>query len=463
MCNHLRLKALLPAFILALSFSLTAQPSIVVGKTVFKNACAQCHAKNMTAAVTGPALKGSEDRWADYPREELYAWVRNSQKLIASGHPYAVELWNQYKPTVMTENNLTDDEIESVFLYVTDVLNGPAIVGALGLTHQDVKKSNNWLYAILVIALLFLVFLLARAINHLSEIKAAKDGVPHQRQSTLKSIFSPSVISILIFGLVVLAGYTTVNNAIGLGRQVGYTPDQPVKFSHQTHAGIHKIDCQYCHDGARRSKHAIIPSANTCMNCHRAITSGSTYGTGELTKIYASIGFDPEKNKYVDDYDDWSTDDIKDMYTTWIAKNYLADNGLDDLDDEGEDHVASQWDGIVDALTNNQKKKIQGPIEWTRIHNLPDHVYFNHSQHVAVGKLECQRCHGKVEDMEVLGQHAPLSMGWCINCHRETEVKFGDNEYYNSYVNYHDQMKTGERDKVTVEDIGGLECQKCHY
>ena len=114
-------------------------------------------------------------------------------------------------------------------------------------------------------------------------------------------------------------------------------------------------------------------------------------------------------------------------------------------------------------MTNDQKKSVYGPIEWTRIHNLPDHVYFNHAQHVTVGEVECQTCHGKVEEMEVLEQHAPLSMGWCINCHRETEVQFEGNEYYESYAKYHEELDNGTREKVTVEDIGGLECQKCHY
>jgi hypothetical protein len=90
-------------------------------------------------------------------------------------------------------------------------------------------------------------------------------------------------------------------------------------------------------------------------------------------------------------------------------------------------------------------------------------VYFNHAQHITVGKLECQTCHGKVEEMEVLKQMSPLSMGWCINCHRQTEVKFKDNAYYASYKQYHEELATGKREKVTVEDIGGLECQKCHY
>jgi hypothetical protein len=142
------------------------------------------------------------------------------------------------------------------------------------------------------------------------------------------------------------------------------------------------------------------------MNCHKAINKGPKYGTEEIGKIYASAGYNVDKQVY---------------------------------------------------------DKASKPIEWIRIHNLPDHAYFNHSQHVVAGKVACQECHGKVQEMDVVQQHAPLSMGWCINCHRNKEVQFKDNKYYEAYQMYHDALKNGTKTKVTVEDIGGLECQKCHY
>jgi len=202
------------------------------------------------------------------------------------------------------------------------------------------------------------------------------------------------------------------------------------------------------------------------MNCHRAIKNGTEYGTAELTKIYASIGYDPTTNKYMENYDNMPEDQIKEVYTQWIESQYKVDNEIDEsaeLDSEGKILVKDQWEGIKSSLTNEQKTKIPGPIEWIRVHNLPDHVYFNHAQHVTVGQVECQDCHGTIEKMEVVQQHSPLSMGWCINCHRQTGVKFNDNEYYKSYSKYHDDLKSGDMDKVTVADIGGLECQKCHY
>ena len=158
-----------------------------------------------------------------------------------------------------------------------------------------------------------------------------------------------------------------------------------------------------------------------------------------------------------------SEEEIKEIYVDWITENYKTDKDVATLDREAQKEIDAQWKGIKESLTNDQKTQIQGPVEWTRIHNLPDHVYFSHAQHVSVGQLECQQCHGKVEEMEVLQQYSTLSMGWCINCHRQTEVKFAGNEYYESYAKFHEELTNGDRTKVTVEDIGGLECQKCHY
>lgn len=450
----------------AKGFAQEADPA--AGKVLFKNACAACHNKNMKDNLTGPALGGVEERWAAYPIEDLYAWIRNSPALIASGHPRAVEVFNQWNKVQMQAfPNLTDQEIANILAYVNAVVAGtidgppPPPPGQTTTTTQ--KPNNVPLYIALALILGILAVVLARILANLNYIIQAGEGEAPRRRTLVETLTSKGVVGFVIFALVVLGGYTTVNNAIALGRQQGYQPEQPIKFSHATHAGLQKIDCQYCHDGARRSKHSNIPAANTCMNCHRAIKVGSQYGTAELTKIFASIGYDPSTDKYVEGYDQMSTADIERIYKKWIADNYVSEKGK--LDNQGEKLIEEQWNGVVTALTNKESgdNKIYGPIEWLRIHNLPDHAYFNHAQHVSVGKIECQTCHGKVEEMEVLAQYAPLSMGWCVNCHRQTEVKFADNEYYKSYTRYHEEIAKGQRQKVTVEEIGGLECQKCHY
>jgi cytochrome c2 len=440
------------------------------GKTLFTNYCASCHNKDMKTDMTGPALAGVQERWAAYPRTDLYSWIRNSQALIKTGHPRANELWNKWKPGLMSNFTLNDAEIESILAYIACKADGscdappPPPPGDEATGNAAEGKNNTLLFVIIAFVLAMFALVLSRILSNLNYMIATKDGVAGVARQSLKSLLlSRGVLTFGIFALVVLGGYTSVNQAVSLGRQQGYEPEQPIKFSHATHAGLHKIDCQYCHDSARKSKHSSIPASNTCMNCHAAIKVGSKHGTAELTKIYASIGFDPKSGKYIENYERMSEDQLKEVFSAWVVDDQMKNRGKSYAAAEAE--FNDQWEGIKEALTDPKTGdyKIQGPIEWVRIHNLPDHAYFNHAQHVSVGKVECQTCHGKIQEMEVVQQHSPLSMGWCINCHRQTEVKF-DNEYYKSYyAKYHKELQEGTRKKVTVEDIGGLECQKCHY
>lgn len=87
------------------------------------------------------------------------------------------------------------------------------------------------------------------------------------------------------------------------------------------------------------------------------------------------------------------------------------------------------------------------PIRWARIHQLPDFVFFSHSQHVRGGRVACQRCHGPVETMERVRQEEPLVMGWCLDCHRREGVATA-------------AMRNGRQ---LHPAIGGLDCGKCHY
>ncbi len=451
------------------SLSAQAAPSIEEGKTLFAANCASCHNKNMRDNLTGPALAGLEERWAAFPRTDLYKWIRNSQALVAEGHPRAVELWNQWKPTLMNSfTGLTDDQIESLILYINDAatpkppVNGGGPGGVAGAAKES--DNNLWLFGGLALILGLLAFALMRIVDSLSNISRVQAGQAPVSRTLAQTLSTKGAVAFLVFALVLIFGYKTVDNATRMGRQQNYQPDQPIAFSHQIHAGVNKIDCQYCHDSARRSKHSMIPGTNTCMNCHAAIKKGTISGTSEITKIFASIGFDPIANKYIDGYDSWTEDQIADLYKKWIGQEYMSANSLTAMNDAGRSIVAAQWDGVVRALKNDSNGKIQGPIEWVRIHNLPDHVYFNHAQHVAVGQVACQKCHGPIEEMEVVYQYSTLGMGWCINCHRETEVTaFANNDFYKQYERYHEELAAGKRSKVTVSDIGGLECQKCHY
>lgn len=453
-------------FGLVVSFS---APDIEVGKDLFKNNCAACHNKNMKDALTGPALGGTQERWASYPKEDLYSWIRNSQAMIKTGHPKATELWNQFKPTVMTAfPNLTNDDIESLLLYIDGVYKGTygpkkIDVAAGGAEVNKESGFSFWIFLIFVLLLGLAAFLwkLTTELHYNIQVSSGNTGA--KPIGLWQFLTGKSIIGFVVFALLLFGGYTTVNNAISLGRQQNYAPEQPIKFSHATHAGLHKIDCNYCHDGARRSKQSLIPSANTCMNCHAAIKKGSQYGTAELTKIYASIGYNPMMDKYIENYNQLPEDSIELLYKKWIEDNYVKDNNLGSPTEGSKREADKQWEDIKASLTSETKTQIPGSIEWVRIHNLPDHVYFNHSQHVSIGKVDCQKCHGKIQEMAVVKQYAPLSMGWCINCHRTTDIKFADNKYYESYKAYHDEIKKGQRASVKVSDIGGLDCQKCHY
>ena len=442
-----------------------------LGAALWKeNVCGSCHAGNMASNLIGPALGGVEQRWAGEPREHLYRWVQNSQRLISSGESArATAVWAEYQPTVMSNyTNLSNSDVEHLLAYIDGVYTGSygtsTNTAGPDMVQQTEETDNTWLFIILGSVLLLLSLILARVTSNLQYMVEAGEGAGSPARRTLAQILtSKGMIAFILFLVVVIGGYTTVNHAIALGRQQDYQPEQPIKFSHELHAGIQKIECQYCHDGARRSKHSVIPAVNTCMNCHRAISYGSQYGTAEISKIYASVGWDPLEGAYIENYDQMTNEQALGIYRKWIENKNFSE-GVEDLDDL-EDMIDEQVDGIYAALTNEYTgdDRVPGPIEWTRIHNLPDHAYFNHAQHVTVGKLKCQNCHGPVEEMEVVYQYSPLSMGWCINCHRETEVQFEDNAYYDSYERYHEEIDAGTRDGVTVEDVGGLNCQRCHY
>lgn len=438
-----------------------------------ENGCGSCHAGNMKDRSTGPALYGAQKRWKD-AGADIYAWINNNVALRGKGIPYVDALLKEYNNSPMNlYPNLTKADIDDILLYIEN----KATFGDFSKEAADAKKATagaddkkggakkeegtNYTLWILFFTLLGGVAMLGRYVHQLNRLAQQRTGEAVEApKSVLRIIFSPAVVRLTIFGLIILGGYTTVNNAIGLSRQQGYAPDQPIKFSHALHAGKHKIDCQYCHDGARRSKHGSIPAVNTCINCHAVVQNGPEYGTAEILKIYAAANFDPRKKAYfpagVDD-------------STRMAEyaKYLNEKMEAELTKGGgakanaEKAISSQLAAI--------KHMLNKPIEWIRIHNLPDHAYFNHAQHVVAGKQECQTCHGKVEEMEVVKQHSPLSMGWCVNCHRQTKVNFENPYYankaegYTSYEVYHKELKDNKRKGVTVEEIGGLECQKCHY
>ncbi len=392
----------------------TSDDVISQGETLFNNNCTVCHAINNV--IVGPALRDVHER-RELPW--LINFIRNSQKVIQSGDEYAVNLYNEYNKTLMPAFAYSDEEITSIVAYIKSESEAPVETAAAdatvaesggaaagtagGLPSEYLTAILVGLLVILVLILLILVLIisvLTKFLNQREDLDEADKEILGQRVNVQKLAKSKPFIGISLFFFLAIALKLVIDGLYSVGIQQGYQPKQPIAFSHSLHAGQYEIECQYCHTGVMKAKSANIPSANICMNCHQQIKTESP----EIQKIYAAIDFNPDTQTY-----------------------------------------------------GNNKK----PIEWVRIHNLPDLAYFNHAQHVNVGGLDCQTCHGPIEEMEVVYQHSKLTMGWCINCHRETQVNAKGNAYYNKLLELHDSANPGE--PLRVENIGGLECSKCHY
>ncbi len=389
------------------------------GKALFMSNCASCH--NPLKDATGPALQNIDKSFPD--KEWGYNWVHNSAKVIASGDKTANDIYNKFNKTAMTAfPQLSNAEIDAILNYVDNVkAPPPPDNGKQVPSGEQPAETNGWLYTIITLSLLVLVVILWRANQGLKRAANDVEGTPNEKEIPLyRSKFVIAFVSIILF---IMAGYWLVNGAVNEGRQQNYQPLQPVFYSHKVHAGVNQINCLYCHAGAEKSRQAMIPSTNICMNCHKQINSytGDPLKTAEGKEVNAN-----EQIQNLYKYAGW--DPVKKDYNRDAAGNILAT-----------------------------------PIQWVKIHNLPDHVYFNHSQHVKVGQVQCQRCHGPIQEMDEVYQFAPLSMGWCINCHRQTEVQFTNNKYYDIFEKYHDEIKEGKRTGVTEAEMGGTECQKCHY
>ncbi len=420
--NYLKSSSLAIVFILFLTLSTSPVSAQADGESLFKTNCASCH--NPDKDLTGPALRGADSRVPSM--EWMYKWVRNSAAVIASGDAYANDIYNQYNQTAMTAfPNLSDEEIDAIISYVNNAPVPGADAG--GATEGTAQSTSSSWYIYLTIALGIILFITAIALrksNKILSIRAALDK-GEAVEEPIPFYKNKAWIAVIAVVLFVSAGYTFSNYLIGLGRQQNYSPKQPIFYSHKVHVGVNQVNCLYCHSSAEKSKMSMVPSTNVCMNCHAAINEYTgeqlhdnegkeVDGTAEIAKLYKYAGWDPVKKEYIRDK----------------KGNILAQ-----------------------------------PIEWVKIHNLPDHVYFNHSQHVNVGEIQCQTCHGDIQNMDEVYQYNDLSMGWCVNCHRTTKVQFDNKSgYYSSiYSKYRKQLDAHQIDSVTVEMIGGTECQKCHY
>jgi len=393
------------------------------GKALFNANCAACH--QLDKKMTGPALRNVQSRLEEEEGLDsawISAWIRNSAGVLKSGDAYANKIYNEYGGAAMTAMpQLSDEDISNILAYTAEEKKAPADVSGGVVATQGTTSSNGISNEIILGALAILFILLAAGlylVNKTLRRFASAQNIDLPEASGRTPLWKAFVqnqflmIVVAIFFLLTSA-YFAFGYFMQIGIDQGYQPVQPIHFSHKIHAGDNGVDCKYCHSSARVSKTSGIPSLNVCMNCHKSIYEykGETspeyskeFYDGEIKKLYAASGWSDEDQKYTGDAQ---------------------------------------------------------PVKWVRIHNLPDFVYFNHSQHVTVAGLECQTCHGPVEEMEVMYQHAPLTMGWCINCHRTTDVNVKDNAYY---TKIHEELsKKYGVDKLTVAQMGGMECGKCHY
>ena len=410
------------------------KPNADNGKKLYEaNNCGSCHA--LDKKVVGPALRGVDTRRSE---EWIIQWVRNNKKFRESGDADANALFKEYGGAQMNIfENLTPANVKDIVEYIKTAPQPKkevAVDPTAGKADQE-DPSTKYILLILVAIFGIVLFVLARVKNTMKRLAIEQNleqGILEDNRKWYQKVLPKSignmnptvlaVFTVIIVGLpAAYYGYGFAKNEIGV--QKGYAPTQPIAFSHKLHAGDLKLDCKYCHSTVEESKSASIPALNTCMNCHKGVQLTDKYNgeiSPEIKKIYKALDYNPE------------------------------------------------------AKPGEEFGKNPSPIRWVRIHNLPDHAVFNHSQHVKVGKLQCQTCHGPIEKMEVVQQWNSLQMGWCIDCHRNAGIDAANNNYYASLhakaskdlkENQNRSQYFGPDGKVksTPAMNGGLECAKCHY
>lgn len=372
---------------------------ITQGETLFNSNCKACH--RVDQKLIGPALAGIEDRAPSI--DWIKEFVRNSSKVIASGDEYANKVYEENGKMLMTSfTSLSDDQIMSILAYVKAEAEKPEEVATVadgGAAGSGDGVPPTYLNAILVgmiVILVLLLVILGLIISSLKRYLDQKDLTEEDREVVHSPFTFSSIVQStgFIFIVVFLVASISFKTVIDGLYTIGVQQGYAPK---QPIAFSHKV-----HAGEYEID---------CQYCH----------TGAIKGRSANI---PSPN---------------------ICMN--CHTQIRSGTNTGETEIAK----IVSAIETNR------PIEWVRVHNLPDLAYFNHSQHVNVGGIECQTCHGPIEEMDVVKQYSLLTMGWCIDCHRTTDLNTKGNEYYDNLLELHNN------NAMKVEDIGGLECAKCHY
>ena len=436
---------------LVLLFSAGISTAHAQGEALFKAKCASCHQPHKNS--TGPKLFQVRQKWSDGGAKEgsIYQWVNNWQNAVAAD-PYAktVSTWS---PTAMSQfPELKKEDIDAIMDWVDSqpdpAAGGASAAGAPGdgsmatdpNAGSEEEGSAGWIWIILGVIFITVILAVGGVRRQLKLVAAENDGEEVKQGLTYAEEFKAWAwkyrlyVGLVSLVLVISTIVTLFLSLYSIGIVEEYQPSQPIAFPHAIHTGTNGIDCKYCHNSVTKSKSAGLPTVNVCMNCHKQVNGRTPAQQEQIAKIYEAAGWDPSgAGKY----------------------------------------------------TGNTK-----PIVWNKVHVLPDHVYFNHSQHVVVGQVDCKQCHGdmtkqveavKVQPVSELNKiegnipltKATLTMGWCIECHKEKEISTGpidtkNDGYYNEIHRrlmkdkklYEKYLEDG---KVSVSELGGWECAKCHY
>ena len=417
------------------------------GGALFKAKCATCHQPHKDG--TGPKLFQVRQAWeaGGAGPDAIYQWVANWSAAAASDkYAAAVQAKKATQMSQFPELAGKKDEINAIFDYI-DAQPDPAAAvaggagapadGAAATGVEEQEEGLSWIWIVLGVVFVSMIFAVGgvrRQLNNASKL-ASGESVDDTKSfgQEFKSWAWKYKRYVGIGGLVVVMGLIVMLFLAGysIGVVEDYQPSQPIAFPHTIHAGKNGIDCKYCHNSVTKSKSAGLPTVNVCMNCHKQIAGNTPEQQAMIAKIYEAAGWDGQK------------------------------------------------------YTGKTKE-----IVWNKVHVLPDHVYFNHSQHVVAGGVDCKQCHGdmtqqletaKVQPVTELNKvegnipltKKTLTMGWCIECHAEKAITEGsiDKKGDGYYMEIHNRLLKDKKlyrsyledKKVTVKELGGWECAKCHY
>ncbi len=379
------------------------------GKTLFNNNCAQCHAVTNEVLV-GPGLKGVTQR---RPEQWLISWIHNPQKVIESGDKYAVDLYNKFNKLPMQAfPDLTDDQIRSLLAYID-------VAGSGG-------EANNT----------------AGGGEAETQLVPSGSGTDASGGAGASSYFTIILVALLVILLLVLLVLIMIVSLLSkfLNDKKDLTPEDREMLERVNWKEI--VNSNAFKGGVALLFLLVIGKVAN----DQVMSIGISQGYAPKQPIAYSHKL--HAGQYQIDCNYCHT-------TVSKAKSASIPSANICMNCHGViKNTSPEIQKIYTAIEQNR------PIEWVRVHNLPDLAYFNHAQHVNVGGVQCQSCHGEIQNMEVVQQVSPLTMGWCIDCHRKTEVNAQDNAYYDKLLALHSKET---KEPMRVANIGGIECSKCHY